>query len=555
MRQRTKCYPIRAAIGAAIALLFPPATAFSEPISTVRFRLLDDSGKPTPAMVCITGVEDGTVRLPPDGRANPRPSTTGEFTSGIDFQRHAEWVGPVRKTAGKGDNRDRSYVYESVPSLPYWNEPVMYQASGEFSIRLPNGKWRIAVEHGNEYVPVAEEFSTSGSATEKIIRLKRWIDLPAEGWYSGDVHVHHPTVEAKHREYLLEYARAEDVHLVSVLEQHHHLGGKAREIASHSKQAGFGKEFRVQKEGRWLVSGQEAPSSQFGHIIGLNIEHLVRDPEQFDLYDRAFHALHQQKGALVGYAHFSWNGCDLPRGFSWYVTTGQIDFVELLQFMRINVLDYYDYLNLGFRLVAAAGSDVPWGSSLGEVRTYVHTGPAFDPDQWFADLKAGRSFVSNGPALDFTVDESLPGTELQRKRGDRITVFAKVRSHEKIGLPEVLRVVSGDGVAKEVSAESNQTELSVRTEIRLERSGWLVASARCANGAVAHSSPIYVTVNGQPTWSPSRGPAAIKKQLAAIQKIETEYQGRTDAPHRAEILARLEAARKYYAQLQTRMEQ
>ena len=51
---------------------------------------------------------------------------------------------------GKGDNKDRSYVYESGPSLPYWREPVMYQVPGDFSIRLPTGRWRIAVEHGNE---------------------------------------------------------------------------------------------------------------------------------------------------------------------------------------------------------------------------------------------------------------------------------------------------------------------------------------------------------------------------------------------------------------------
>src|SRR5688572_24330356 len=95
------------------------AAALNEPITTVRFQLLDASGKPTPAMICITSVEDGTVRLPPDGRVNPQPSTTEEFTGGIDFRRGSDWVGPVRKTTGKGDNRDRSYVYESVPSLPY----------------------------------------------------------------------------------------------------------------------------------------------------------------------------------------------------------------------------------------------------------------------------------------------------------------------------------------------------------------------------------------------------------------------------------------------------
>ena len=53
-------------------------------------------------------------------------------------------------------------------------------------------------------------------------------------------------------------------------------------------------------------------------------------------------------------------------------------------------------LNLGFRLTAAAGSDTPWGSTIGEVRTYVHTGAQFDVDTWFRNLKAGHTFVING---------------------------------------------------------------------------------------------------------------------------------------------------------------
>ena len=97
--------------------------------------------------------------------------------------------------------------------------------------------------------------------------------------------------------------------------------------------------------------------------------------------------------------------------------------------------------------------------------------------------------------------------------------------------------------------------MSFRFEISLESSRWIVASAQCANGAVAHSSPIYVTVDGQPTWSASRGPAAIAKQLAAIRRIEMEFQSRADASHRAGILARLERAREYYARLKERMEQ
>lgn len=530
------------------ALLFVAATSITR-TTTVQFRLLDSTGAITPAMVCITSATDGRVRLPPDGRTDPTVSKIGDFTGGIDFKGHMDWIGPVRKTTGIGNNQDRSFVYGSTPSLPYWNEPVMYQTSGEFSIRLPNGTWRISVEHGNEFIPISREFETSGGTLIHSIQLERWIDLPAEGWFSGDVHVHHPTTEAKHRDYLLEYARAEDVHLINILEQHHHSGNNGRQIASHSPQAGFGRTFRVQKHGRWLVSGQEAPSSQFGHIIGLNIERPARDPSYFDLYDLAFDAIGRQDGALVGYAHFSWNGCDLPRGFPWYVTTGKIDFVELLQFAKINTLDYYDYLNLGFRLVAAAGSDVPWGSTIGEVRTYVHTGSDFDPDRWFAGLKAGRSFVSNGPALDFTIDAHLPGTELQRNPGDQIQLSARVRSHEKIGLPQVVQIVSNDGIVRQILAKRDNQELSLSFDFTLEHSGWFAAFTRCVNGAIAHSSPIYVVVDGKPTWSSSLGPAAIEKQLAAIQEIETEFNNRKDAPNRDEILTRIANAKNYYAQL------
>ena len=512
----------------------------------VRIRLIDaSSGKPAPAMVCITDAETGTVRLPPDGRESPPPVTTTEFLKGVPFKRDRNWIGPVRKMTGKGNNRDRSYVYGLLPSVPHWREPMMVQTSGDFTIRLPEGRWRIAAARGMEFVPVREEFRTGDGDLEKTFRLERWIDLPSEGWYSGDIHVHHPTTEKAHRDFLLEYADAEDVHVVNALEQHH-TGGQ------HSRQAGFGKKFRVERGGRWLVSGQEAPSSTFGHVIGLNVDRLVHDPKNVDFYDLAFRRIHEQGGALVGYAHFSWNGCSLPRGFPWYVTTRELDFVELMQFAKINAADYYDYLNLGFRLAAAAGSDVPWGSTMGEVRTYVHTGPKLDPDRWFACLKEGRTFVSNGPALEFTVDGKPPGTTLPKKRGDRVRAAAKVRCHPKIGPLRALRLVSNEGTLKEVKPAGGEEALSVELRLPLERSRWIAAAAECANGALAHSSPIYVTVDGQPTWCPDRGPKLIDKQLAAIARIEKEFAAGKDRRSRG-IRERLARARAFYAELRRSM--
>ena len=151
----------------------------------VNIRIIEgDNHQITPAMVCIIGVKDSKVRIPPDAAIPDSPSHTSVFYKGVDYKKEKNWIGPIRKMSGLGDNDDRSYVYELVPSIPYWREPVMYQTSGDFSIDLPPGKWQISIEHGNEFIPIQEEFDVSQNEKEKVktFVLKRWINLPQMGW-------------------------------------------------------------------------------------------------------------------------------------------------------------------------------------------------------------------------------------------------------------------------------------------------------------------------------------------------------------------------------------
>ncbi|MDA0813219.1 MAG: CehA/McbA family metallohydrolase [Verrucomicrobia bacterium] len=531
------------AIITAVQLLLPLSCLHA---ANVQVRLLDaETSRVTPAMVCITGA-DGQVRLPPDGRVMTSPSSTREFYTGVEFDPDPNWIGPVRKMQGIGNNDDRSYVYDQLPSIPYWKEPVMYQTSGDFSIQLPASEWRIAVDRGLEHIPVVKTITIAGESELKLqIELERWINLPANGWWSGDVHVHHPTLKDSHRQFLLHYARACDLHVVNALEMGHHQG-------TDFKQAGFGEKFRVHDGDYWLASGQEEPRSTFGHIIGLNTRALARDLATYDFYDLAFKRIHEQRGALVGFAHFSWNGCDLPRGFPWYVTTGGLDFIELLQFSKINAIDYYDYLNLGFQLTAAAGSDAPWGSTVGEVRTFVHCGQSLDIDSWFQNLKAGHTFVSNGPALEFTIDDQLAGSELARKAGDKVSIKARVLSNPAIGIPTSLTLVGNKGVLLEVVNPGNDPSLVIDMEQPIDQSQWLVVGAVCDNNALAHSSPIYVKVDDRPTWCPDRGPDVIRRQLESIATIAREFTPASDARAKG-IHERLNRARDYYQKLLAEM--
>lgn len=513
----------------------------------VDIRIIEnDTHQVTPAMVCITGVNDEKVRLPPFAVISDSPSETKVFYNGINYKKDKNWVGPVRKTNGFGNNENRSYVYDLLPSIPYWREPVIYQTSGDFTITLPPGKWRISIEHGNEFIPVREEFTVvkNEKGFTKTFSLKRWINLPYRGWYSGDVHVHHPTTKHQFKEFLLEYAKAEDIHLVNVLEMGHHLG-------TDFKQEGFGEKFRLCKKDICLVSGQEDPRSTFGHIIGLNINHLVRDTSVYNYYDLVFKKLHLQPGAIVGYAHFSWNGCDMPRGFPWYVTTGQIDFIELLQFAKINTLDYYDYLNLGFRITAAAGSDVPWGSSLGEVRTFVYTGKRFSADAWFKGLKSGHTFVSNGPALFFEADGKLPGTEIIKAAGSKAKLKLKAISDPRIGIINRVAIYNNDGLLAEKINKEKFDSIEIHLDHILKKSQWIAAVVYCDNGAVAHTTPVYMVVDGRPTWDVNKGPGIIRRQLASIQKTEEEERAKNTIDEG--LIKRMNAAREFYRKMLSEM--
>lgn len=532
------------ALALSLTAIIPSLYAQEDEATTlVHIRITDKAtGRVSPSMVSIISKNNPSIPVLPGKRVFDTISRTADFYKGISFSKDRNWSGPVRKMNGQGNNDDRSFVYDLMPSLPYWKEAVLYQVSGDFTVNLGPGQWQINTEHGNEYLPMSREFTVRPGTKDQQIELvlQRWIDLPVLGWYSGDVHVHHPTNQPAYRDFLLEYAKAEDIHLVNVLEMGHHKG-------TEFKQEGFGQKFRICSGNTCLVSGQEDPRSEFGHIIGLNIDEQIRDTSAYNYYDQVFKRLHRQPAALVGYAHFSWNGCDLLRGLPWFITSGGIDFVELLQFGKINTLNYSDYLNLGFRITAAAGSDVPWGSTLGEVRTFVYTGNSFSADKWFEGLRAGNTFVSNGPALFFSADGFLPGSEIQKKTGAELALQVRAVSPVEIGRITKLLVYGKEGILFQKENPGKQDSVVINSMYKINESSWIAAVAYCENGAVAHSTAVYVLADGKPILNKKAGPEIIGRQLEYIQTTEQEEKNKP-APDPG-IVLRLKTARAFYQAL------
>jgi hypothetical protein len=482
------------------------------------------SGRSTPAMMCLTSLADGKWRTPPDGRTAPPYTTTKEFYTAVPWK--PGQPGPVRLTNGDfGDNDVRSYVYQGKSSLPFWQEPAAYFVAGTVSMTLPAGKYRLALAKGIEYLPVFEEFEVRpGESVRRRVALERWANMPARGWYSGDDHVHHPRLKPEDDEFLMTWAQAEDVHVVNILR----MGDIER---TYFEQRAFGRAGRFQRDDHALVAGQEDPRTDIGeqgHTIALNITAPVRNTSRYHLYDFMFDGAHEQ-GGLVGYAHKSWafdyRQERTNRWPTWdstiSVPRGRIDFFEIMQFRRLGLKDFYDFLNLGWKLTASAGSDLPWGNTIGEVRVYAYTGPEFSADRWFEAMKKGRTFVTNGPMVELAVDAALPGDEIAVRRRATLKVRAKAWAPAAIGAPAKLEIVAhGRVIGSAESTDPKKSELVLNLPVEAERSQWIAARVSSHNGGLAHTSPVYVRVDGKPFHDETRSAELVKERLAVLDYIE-----------------------------------
>jgi hypothetical protein len=498
-------------------------TAQSEASLAVEIRD-DASGEIVPVMVCITSLADHKWRTPPDGTAAPPYSKVREFYD------PAPWtpgqIGPVRlTTAEPRDNQARVPMYDGRNSYPYWHEPAAYFVPQPFSMRLPAGKWRLAIAHGPEFMPYTEEFdvASGGSLTRKV-RLKRWVDMPRMGWYSGDDHVHYPRLKPDQNEFLLTWARAEDIHVANILRM-----GDSQGV--YFEQAAYGKASYFQHGSYVLATGQEDPRTSIadqGHVMALNITAPIRDVSRYHQYDYMFDEAHKQ-GALTGYAHIAWasdfytrNGA-VTRFPTWDpnidVVRGKLDFFEILQFRHLGLEDFYDFLNLGFKVTASAGSDLPWGSSIGEVRTYAYTGRQFSAAAWFDAVKNGHTFVTNGPMLTLTAGKLMPGDEMKFFGSRRVRIKARAWAPPEIGTPKLLEVVVDGKVIR-----SGTTDLDF--PLLVSKGQWIAARVTCENGAMAHTSPIYFSANGKGFADQEHLASIAARRLERLDFIE----GRMKAP-------------------------
>ena len=409
-----------------------------------------------------------------------------------------------------------------------WTEGHHYfHTRGASSLVLPSGPARIFVVHGFENSPVTMNVNLEPGSNEVEVIPRPGIDCASRGWYSGDIHIHlnlvHKTLDqlVSTQDAFLQ-AGAEDLDVSNLLVCNS-LGS-----ITFDRNRFTGSLHPLSTAERVLYWNEEVRASLYGHMAALNLKEFLEPnftgfrntDHAFDYPSNTIQARKgREQGAGIFYVHPVHNpdANDLAGSSAKAVPVdaalGLVDGLEILGYGHpaASLRLYYRLLNCGFRLAAAAGTDVfnniRRHKVIGGDRVYVHTGDVFDYDSWVQGLKAGRSFVTNGPLLFFQVDGRLPGSELDLEAPGRVRVRVEAHSHAPMDRLDL--VFNGEPVHT-VKASGNGTHLLYRGSLPITESGWL--AARIQGGPhrlvvnntdlFAHTTPVYLTVGGEPYADP-----------------------------------------------------
>src|SRR5215467_10363334 len=447
------------------------------------------------------------------------------------------------------DKVGRIYPARSKRLAPdfFFHEQI-YRADGE-SVRLPAGEFTVTCGRGPEYIPETRAISINGGAATLDFRLRRWIDPPAHGWYSGDHHIH--AAGCSHYESPTEGVRPEDMM--------RHVLGEALSVGSvlnwgpsyyHQRQYFEGKDNKVSTSSALLRYDLEVsgfPSSHCGHLVLLRLRTPdypdCRQIEDWPTWDLPILKWGKSQGAVVGFPHSGLGlqvrthelpNYELPSfgsiGANEYivdVTHDAVDFISTADTpfpYELNI--WYHTLNCGFRTRVSGETDFPCMSDgrVGAGRSYVHLPQTLTYEAWCEGVRDGRSYVSDGFShlMNFTANGLEAGTQGSELRLDRPTsVRLAVQAacllpetppasgppnpdQQPYWTPEHSRLVDSRAVKVEVvvngrpAASQNLTaDGSLRDltfDVPMERSSWVALRILGS----AHTNPMFVVMGGEP---------------------------------------------------------
>ena len=511
----------------------PAEFKFLKPHQLLRLQFRDEAGKVIPARISITDL-------------------SGKFCAPVN-----SWI--------QADDA----LYPGQHRFEYH----YFYSNGNTEVYVPMERLLISASHGPE-----TEISKLNVDASKIINQPSVVTIksfpvPADygKWQSADLHVHmnYGGNYLNNPDNLLKQASAENLNYVFNL-----IVNKEQRIPDVSW---FSEISRVSPDKKsMLFHAQEYHTSFWGHLGLLNLTDHFMLPDYSGYPYTAAASLfpdntwvaaraREQKG-LAGYVHpFEMSEVlpvikpDMHHELPVSAALGLVDYYEVIGFADHRASEYiwHQLLNCGLKIPAGAGTDAMMNYSslrgpIGLNRVYVPSDGTLNTESLLSNIRSGRSFVTNGPLLGFSVDGKNPGDEISISAGGAMLNYkAFLRSQVPLDYFEV--VWNGEVIAKHTLIDTRRYA-DVSGKVKVKGPGWLLIRAG-SNAAhpdlpdlypFATTNPIWISVPGNPVYLSSKSGALFSGWVERLEKIVREFSEFRAESERKLILENIDLAQAFY---------
>ncbi len=442
------------------------------------------------------------------------------------------------------------------------------------AVLVPQSRLKVEALQGLETELTERELDVTGQAEATVeLPLKRFYDSAARHLRSGNTHLHlmNLTYEEAYR-YLQVVPQADALDLVylsylrRVPGDHTYI---SNEIVARSLNGG-GELARLSQYGVLFGNGEEhrhnfGPGGEgYGHVMFLDLLRLIQpvsigpgimqtgtDSPPLQQGIRTA----RQDGATVIWCHNKFGYEDVPNWMAGLLDAQNIFDGGVHGSYRDT---FYRYLNLGMLVPFSTGTD--W-FIYDFSRVYVPLKGPLTSKAWLEQLRQGRTFITNGPLLEFEVDGHTAGDVIELSQRDdpsrplEITARAYGRCHF-----DGLELIHNGKVVHTVRCRRHEGHYRAELKHRLvvQEPGWLAVRIPLEAGTnefdrplFAHTSAVYLHQHGQARFEPEIARQLIAEMQANIEAI-TRQGAFANAGEREQVL---EVHRRGIATLKARLRQ
>ncbi|MCI0357787.1 MAG: CehA/McbA family metallohydrolase [Planctomycetaceae bacterium] len=377
-------------------------------------------------------------------------------------------------------------------------------------IELPQARLTVEAMVGLHTEKTVREIDLTGKADSSLaLPLQPFYDPAARGLSAGNTHVHLMKLSLDEAfRYLRTVPQADGLDVVYVS----YLAREPEDRDYVTNRFTDGDLGRLSREGVLFGNGQEhrhnfGPQGEgYGHVMLLNILRLI-EPVSIGpgIMKKGTDGIPLQRGiktargdgATVIWCHNKFGHEDIP---NWVAGLVQAQNIHDGGSHGSYEETFYRYLNAGMKVPFSTGTD--W-FIYDFNRVYVPVSGELTSRKWLESLASGKSYITNGPFLEFEADGKGAGDTIDAIAGQDVRITARGIGR---GNFERLELIHNGTVIHTVDAgpASGHHQAAMEFKLKVTEPGWV--ALRIPTGAAknefdkplfAHTSPIYIDLAGK----------------------------------------------------------